>query len=279
MQVEMQVDRITSSDGAGILVRSIGTGPGIVILHGGGITERLYHRLARALSDRFTVHLYNRRGRPDSAPLDGTETAATDVADLAAVLAHTGARNIFGHSGGGFVALRAGLSLPLDRIAVYDPALSISGRPATTFVDPFTDAVRAGQYARALALMSRDTYPDELTSKLPLGVAVLLCRGFLRTPIGRDFAELMPTMPPEVRRIRDHDGPAADYAGITAEVLLAAGARSPRYFTQNCRAVADAIPRGRAVVIPGAPHNAANVAREAFVRPFASFFEGLPVAA
>ena len=54
----------------------------------------------------------------------------TDIGDLAAVLEHTGARSIFGHSGGGFVALRAGLSLPLDRIAVYDPGLSILGRPS-----------------------------------------------------------------------------------------------------------------------------------------------------
>src|SRR5262245_1453299 len=106
----MRVDRITSADGAGITVYSVGTGPGIVILHGGGVSERDYHRLAGAWSDRFTVHLYNRRGRPDSAPLTGTETAATVLDDLAAVLECTGARNIFGHSGGGFVALRAGLS-------------------------------------------------------------------------------------------------------------------------------------------------------------------------
>jgi pimeloyl-ACP methyl ester carboxylesterase len=125
----MRVDRITAKGGAGIAVHSVGTGPGIVILHGGGVMERDYRRLAQALSDRFTVHLYNRRGRPDSAPLDGTETVTTDIDDLAAVLEHTGARNVFGHSGGGFVALRAGLSLPLERIAVYDPGVSILGYP------------------------------------------------------------------------------------------------------------------------------------------------------
>jgi pimeloyl-ACP methyl ester carboxylesterase len=270
----MQVDRIMSHDGPGIVVRSVGTGPGIVILHGGGVTEREYHRLARALSDRFTVHLYNRRGRPDSAPLDGTETVATDIGDLATVLEHTGARSVFGHSGGGFVALRAGLSLRLERIAVYDPGLSILGRPSSAFVGPFEEAVRAGDYARALTVMSRDTYPDGPAAKLPIGVALLISRAFLHAPIGRRFAELLPTVPPEVRRIQAHDGPASDYAGITAEVLLAAGSRSPRYFAQNCKAVADAIPRGRAIVIPRSSHNAANIARKGFVRPFATFFAG-----
>ena len=46
------------------------------------------------------------------------------------------------------------------------------------------------------------------------------------------------------------------------------------YFAQNCRAVADAIPGGRALVIPRSSHNAANTAGKGFVRPFAAFFEG-----
>ena len=208
------------------MVHSIGSGPGIVILHGGGVAERDYHRLAQALSDRFTVHLYNRRGRPDSRPLDGTETVATDIGDLAAVLEHTGARSIFGHSGGGFVALQAGLRLPLDRIAVYDPGLSILGRPSFAFFDEFEKLVQAGDYARAMTVMARAVHPDDPAAKLPFGVALLITRAFLHTPIGRRLAELLPTAPPEIRRIHDHDGPATDYAGITADVLLAAGSRS-----------------------------------------------------
>ncbi|MFG2041786.1 alpha/beta fold hydrolase [Dactylosporangium sp. NPDC048998] len=270
----MRTETIAGASGATIPVHTIGTGPGIVILHGGGVQASDYHRLARALSDRFTVHLYNRRGRPDTAPLDGTETVETDVGDLAAVLEHTGARSVFGHSGGGFVALRAGLSLPLERIAVYDPGLSILGRPSAAFIEPFEAYVREGDIARGLTVMVRDTYPDDFAARVPFGAALAMTRLFLRTPIGRRLAELAPTAPPEVRRIFEHDGPATDYAGITAEVLLAAGARGPVYFAQNCRAVADAVPRGRAIVIKGAAHNAANIARPSFVRPFAEFFAG-----
>jgi len=273
----METDHATSADGAPVAIHTIGSGPGIVILHGGGIAQRDYHRLARALCDRFTVHLYNRRGRVDSRPLDGTETVATDIDDLAAVLRHTGARSIFGHSGGGFVALRAGLSLPLDRIAVYDPAVSILGRPSFAFVDEFERTVNSGDYPQALTVMGRAVHPDDPGSKLPFGVAKLITRGFLHTPIGKRLAELLPTAPPEIKRIHDHDGPASDYAGITADVLLAAGSRSSRYFTQNCKDLAAAIPRGRAIVIPNASHNAANIARKGFVEPFAGFFGGSPM--
>ena len=270
----MQLDRITSGDGATIVVRSIGDGPGVVILHGGGVAEREYHRLAQALSRSFSVHLYNRRGRSDSAPLDGTETVATDMGDLAAVLQHTGARSIFGHSGGGFVALQAGLHLAPERIAVYDPGLSILGRPSFDFFEPFEKAVDAGEYAQAMTLMARGVYPDDPASKLPFGVALQITRAFMHTPVGRRLVDLLPTTPPEIRRIHDHDGPATDYAGITADVLLAAGSGSPKYFAENCRAVADAVPRGRAIVIPRASHNAANIARDRFVEPFATFFAG-----
>ncbi|MDG6103505.1 alpha/beta hydrolase [Dactylosporangium aurantiacum] len=270
----MRVDKVTSGDGAVVTVYSTGAGPGIVILHGGGVGEWDYRRLANALADRFTVHLYNRRGRPDSAPLTGTETVETDLADLGAVLEHTGARSVFGHSGGGFVALRAGLTMPLERIAVYDPGLSIDGRPSGQYIPEFERLVSEGEYARAMTVMARATYPDDIGAKVPFGVAVGMTKLFLRTPIGRRFVDLMPTIPPEVRRIFEHDGPATDYAGITADLLLTAGARSPRYFMQNCQAVADVTARGRALCIPRASHNSANIARPEFVQPFAEFFAG-----
>ncbi|GGM60841.1 alpha/beta fold hydrolase [Dactylosporangium sucinum] len=260
---------------AGMTVHSVGQGPGIVVLHGGGITWRDYHRLTDALAGRFTVHLYNRRGREDSRPLDGTETAQTDLDDLAAVLEHTGARNVFGHSGGGFVALRAGIAgLPLHRIAVYDPGLCIDGNPPFGFVDDVERLVAAGDTLGAMTAIGRGADADGTAGRLPTPVARFVTRVFLATPIGKRMAGLLPTVPPEVRRIADHDGPASDYAGIDAAVLLAAGARSARYFTDNCRAVAAAVPRGRAIVIPGSSHNAANVARPRFVAPFAAFFAG-----
>ncbi len=98
-------------------------------------------------------------------------------------------------------------------------------------------------------------------------------RTLLVTPVGRRLAALLPTVPADVRRIHDHDGPPSAYAAVTANVLLAAGSHSPRYFTENCEALAAVIPRGRALVVKGS-HNSANIARSAFVRPFAEFFAG-----
>ena len=149
-----------------------------------------------------------------------------------------------------------------------------AGRPSFAFFDEFEKSVQAGDYSRAMTVMGRGVYPDDLVAKLPFGVAQLISRALLQTPIGHRLADLLPTAPPEVRRIHDHDGPATDYAPITADVLLAAGSRSPVYFTQNCEDVVAAIPRGQAIVIPGGSHNSANIARKSFVEPFATFFAG-----
>jgi pimeloyl-ACP methyl ester carboxylesterase len=271
----MRVDEVTSADGSRIAVESVGTGPGIVVLHGAGISYREYRRLAKRLADRFTVHLYNRRGRPDSPRLTGTETVSTDVADLAAVLQGTGAVNVFGHSGGAFVAMQAGLALPLERIGVYDPAVAIAGCDfPRAFVDPFEDAVDDGDDARAIAIMGRDVNRDDLAAKLPFRLQMLIVRGYLHTPIGRRMGELLPTIGPEMRRILDNEGPASNYAAIDAQVLLASGARSAGYFHPICESLASAMPRATSIVIPRSSHNAANIAPERFVRPFAEFFSG-----
>ncbi|WP_155373715.1 alpha/beta fold hydrolase [Catellatospora vulcania] len=276
----MPADTITSADGTPIAVHTTGTGPDVVILHDAAVPLQHYHALAEALEHRYTVHRYHRRGMPDAAAPDGSETVATDLADLSAVLRHTGARSVIGHGTGGFLALRAGLNhLPLHRIAVYDPSLSVLGRPASDHLDPLEQAVLAGDPARALTVLDRGTHPDGLAARLPFGLALLANRLLLRRPGRRATAGLLPAALPEMRRVRDHDGPPGDYAGITAEVLLAAGARSPEHFAENCRAVAEAIPGGQAVIIPGAAHDAPAVAHDELVRPLSRFLAGPAVTA
>ena len=266
----MRVDEITGPGGR-IAVHSVGSGPGVVVLHGAGVSVRDYRRLAARLADSCTVHRYNRRGQPGSAPLTGAETAQTDLDDLAAVLAHTGARNLFGHSGGGFVALRAGLSLPLDRIATYDAAVALDSVAfPRDFIDPFDRAVAAGDLLEALVQAGR-VHPDTAAAKMPHWLQKLGVRAFLHSPPGKQMVELLPTISPEVHRILDHEAPASDYATITAQVLLAYGSRSSGYFEDICRALAGALPNAQVLEIPRASHNTANIAPTRLAEPLRAF--------
>jgi pimeloyl-ACP methyl ester carboxylesterase len=250
-----------------IAVRSVGDGPGIVLVHGGGVLVDEYRRLATALAGRFTVHLYHRRGRGDAAAMDETYTVEDEVDDLARVLRQTGARRVLGHSYGGFVALRAALRLPLDRVAVFDAPIPVAGLLPTGFLDDLEAAVQAGDRTRAFLAMSRGMH----TRGLPAPVQKAVARVFLRTRIGRTMGDLLPTVVREARQIEAHEGPATNWAGITAPVLLGVGARSAPHFRAVAEALAAVLPDARVDVRPRAAHNAIAIARPAFVAPFAAF--------
>jgi pimeloyl-ACP methyl ester carboxylesterase len=269
------MERITAGDGETIVLHSTGDGPGIVVVHGGGVTIGVYRRLAARLADTFTVHLYNRRGREDAAPRKEPYTFDADVNDLAAIMEHTGARAVIGHSSGGFIALQAALRLPIDRLALYDAAVSIDGGFPTDWLDAAREAARDGDIARSMAITTGGINTHTLASRLPLGVRVAICRAFLRTSIGRTMGGLLPTTLDESNQIRLHDGPAETWSGIKADVLLAYGTNGPGYYAGLNESLARALPRARVLPIPGSGHDGLNRAPDRLVKPLVEFFAGL----
>ncbi|WJK39963.1 alpha/beta hydrolase [Solwaraspora sp. WMMA2056] len=258
-----------AADGAEIVLDSTGTGPGIVVVHGGGVTIEMYRRLA----SRFTMHLYNRRGRADAAaraePYDGEQ----DIGDLATLLTHTGACNVIGHSGGGFIALRAAARrLPISRLALYDPAVQINGLSPAGWLPAAQQSARTGDIARATALTSAGINTHSAASRLPLGLQVAICRLFIRTPIGRTMGELLPTSLDESALIHRHDGPPERWSGIDAEVLLAYGADGPPYYPPIIEALARVMPHARTLTVPRAGHDALNRAPRHLTDALAEFF-------
>lgn len=126
------LSRLIRSQVDGAVVESSGSGPAVVRVDGGGTDAATYRRIAERLSARFTVHVYNRRGRGPTAARPAGYGLATEIGDLASVLADTGSARVVGHSFGGF-ALAAARELPIQRLALFDPAVSVDGAfPATT---------------------------------------------------------------------------------------------------------------------------------------------------
>jgi pimeloyl-ACP methyl ester carboxylesterase len=266
------MERITARDGATIVLHSTGSGPGIVVVHGGGVTIGVYRRLAKKLADRFTVHLYNRRGRDDAAPRKEPYTFDQDIDDLDVVLERTGTRNVVGHSSGGFIALEAALRLSVDRLALYDVAISIDGGFPVDWLDAARAAARDGDVARTMAITTGGINTHSSLSRLPLGFRLALCRAFLRTQIGRTMGGLLEMTLDESHQIRLHDGPAKSWSGVSADVLLAYGAAGPPYYAWLNEGLARALPRARVLAIPRSGHDGLNRAPRRLVEPLAEFF-------
>jgi pimeloyl-ACP methyl ester carboxylesterase len=255
-------------------VHSVGSGPGVVVVHGSAVSAADYRRLAAALAHRFTVHLYDRRGRGSRGPVEPSHGVASDVEDLRAVLHHTGARTVLAHSYGGLVALTGAPTLSLDRLAVFDAAVSIDGGFPSAYVEPFARAAAEGDFPRAMAVLSHGLGSVGALSRLPVPLLTVLAHGFAATAMGRAWRLMLPSAVAEAREVLAHDGPASAYAGVTADVLLATGGRSPAYFAPGSAAMAQVMPRARHVVVPKADHNAITVAGVPFVERFTGFLAG-----
>jgi pimeloyl-ACP methyl ester carboxylesterase len=259
---------VRTPDGGTIRARSIGRGPAVVVLHGGGVRAQDYRRFAAALASRCTVVTYDRR----SVAEQGSPDPYAVFDDLRAVLTATGATRLFGHSIGGFLALDAARRMPLDAVAVYDPAVMIDDLYPTAFFEPFARAVEAGDQPRAIAVVGRGLRASGRASDLPFPVQVAIAKLFLRTPIGRRMGEGLPEVVREDRLAIEAAGQSSAYAGITARLLLAYGGRSPAYYRPTCDRLAAAVPGARSLRLPRGSHNAPNIARPSFTVPFADFF-------
>jgi len=116
-----QTAATTSTDGTTIGYRYAGSGPGLVICHGGGRISQSYVALAALLAPSFTVYIPDRRGHGLSGPEGGGYDMHKACQDLIAVLERTGAGYVFGHSAGGLIALEAALRGPITKLALYEP--------------------------------------------------------------------------------------------------------------------------------------------------------------
>lgn len=246
---------ISTPDGQRFTVHSYGSGPGVVVVHGCVLWGRDYRRLALLLASRFTVHLYDRFGRGERPSQDGWGySTEREIRDLAAVLDRTGARMLLGHSYGGYVAAQAARTLPIERLALYDPVISIGHNLPAGWLPPFLASVDAGRSAEAFAIASEGMGVAGLVSRLPMGTQEQMIRALLITPMGKRWRSTLPITIAELREVLAHSSTGVEYAEIGARTWIGAGEAGPDYYRTTSRLLADRVPRVSFDLIPGTGH-------------------------
>jgi pimeloyl-ACP methyl ester carboxylesterase len=217
---------VTSNDGTTIAYASIGAGPGLILVPGALAIAADLLPLARALSDVFTVHVIERRGRGASGPQGEDYAIEREREDLRAVQSATGAQLVFGHSFGALVALEAAIGNPgLRHVAVYEPGVSVHGSVPIGWAEPCRVELDAGRPLDAFVTFVRGMSPQS-AGRLPRWILKLILRLAIRgSEREQKFRLLRGT-------IREHaeaarlDGTADRYREISAQVLLMRGTRA-----------------------------------------------------
>jgi pimeloyl-ACP methyl ester carboxylesterase len=140
---------IESRDGTVLDVESAGQGPPLLLVHGVAIDRRCWSGLLPELTEHFTVHSLNRRGRKDGPAEAGEYDIKREGEDIAAVAEAVG-RDVFvvAHSYGALCSLEAALiTNSIGRMALYEPPAP--GHPLLT--PAFLERLRAMESAGDLA--------------------------------------------------------------------------------------------------------------------------------
>ncbi|QAY58815.1 alpha/beta hydrolase [Microbacterium protaetiae] len=254
---------VRSSDGTPIGFRRTGSGPPLVLVHGGLLASQHLVALAAELADEFEVIVPDRRGRGMSGPYGDGASRIVDreAADIRAVIDDAGAHDLFALSSGALVSLEAVRTTDsITRLALYEPPLSINGSVPRAWVDRYEAEVSAGRIAAALITGMRGLRIDPVMSRIPHLAAPMLEFVLRHESLAEgevSIRDLVPTWHYDVAIIDELADRARDYAGVTADVLLLGGGKSPAFLTRALDELELVLPRAQRITFPRLRHQAA----------------------
>jgi pimeloyl-ACP methyl ester carboxylesterase len=225
-----------------------------------------FMKLATELSGQFTTYVPDRRGRGKSGPFGDHYSVIKECEDVAALAEKTGAENIFGLSSGAVIALRASLTVPsLQRVALYEPPLSVKGSIPLWWLPRYEREIAEGKITQALVTVFKGLpVGPPLFVRLPRAVLVpvlALATRFVDKSDGDDASimALVPTMHHEMVVVQDAADTLDDYKSIRADVLLLTGDKSPQFLKTSLDALELELPLVRRKTLHGLDHlSAAN---------------------
>jgi len=244
---------VTSRDGTRIAYDSRGTGPALILVDGALCYRGMgpMPSLAERLESHFTVIVYDRRGRGESAE---TEPWSIDreVEDIAALIeAAGGSACLFGASSGAVLSLDAAArGLPVTKLALYEPPLIVDDSRS-----PVPDDFIPGLH-QLLAAGKRDEVVKRFMHLVGApGIFILLMRLF---PSWRKLAAVAHTVPYDLTITRETQRgkplPRDRWSGLRVPSLVLDGGKSPVWMRHGCKALADLLPQSSYRTLPGQTH-------------------------
>jgi len=254
------VHKVTSTDGTIIGYRQLGTGPGLLLVHGGNMASQNFMKLGRALADTFTVYIPDRRGRGLSGPA-GDYSLAKESQDMRAIIQATDASNIFGLSSGAIVTLQTALNEPaVSAVALYEPPL---GYDPTAWTPQYDKEIAEGKFGAALLTIAENTGGPSLMTRLRFFLAPLLTlaiKADAKSVKGDDvpLKTLIESQHYDQLAVMQSGSLMKQAKQLKARVLLLGGTKSPHYLAAILDELQKISPTVSRVELQGVGHLAAD---------------------
>ena len=268
---------VTSKDGTVIGYRQMGSGPGIILLHGGAKGSQSLMQLGLDMADDFTVYIPDRRGRGLSGPFGDNYGLEREVEDMDALLKKTGVNYVFGTATGGIIALQSALYLnAIHKAVLYEPPFYVNETEMNNFNDigkRYDKYVAQGKLSLAMVTSSEiatKVSDDELeppyqwVKYMPNIIMRLIFRIVIevdaRNVKGDDVTlkDLIPTFHNDLVLVNETKGTIENFKDASAEVLLLNGSKTFLFLKHIIDALNEVLPNVERVEIQDIDHAAAE---------------------
>lgn len=226
---------VMSKDGTKIAYDKRGDGP-VVILVLGSLNKRgSGKKLAQALSDRFTVVAYDRRGRGGSGDTK-PYTVEKEIDDLEALVDQLGgSASLYGHSSGAVLAILTAQRLgpKIRALAVYEVPYNRNPeaqQASTVYRDNLTKLLAADERDAAVASFVKS-----------VGVTDKQVAAMKRIPLWKSLTDMAPTLAYDTIELVERY-PVIDLRDVGAPTLVMYGAASPAFMAETAEEIASAVP-------------------------------------
>jgi len=254
----------TSPDGTRIAFWREGSGPPLLMVHGGVCDHLAWYFVVPLLARNFTVYTFDRRGRGGSSDAQPA-TVDREVDDIATLLQSIGEpAHLLGHSAGGILALKAAMrEYNLLSLMLYEPAFVVEGareRPTPEILQKMRALLAAGNRAEVVRVAIRESVglsESEIAE--------------MEASQGWDHLCGVAHAIPNDWLLWEERFDAQSVKAVRTPTLLLEGSESPNWLRHAAQTVADALPNARLVELAGQAHSAMITAPELFAQAVTTF--------
>lgn len=258
------METVTSADGTQIAYERTGSGPPLVVVHGGASASHLAWKPVRPqLAEHFTVYAMDRRGRGESGDADGY-TVEREFDDIAAVVDSIPEPvNLLGHSFGAICALEAALLTDnIAKLVLYEPAIAEEG------VEIFPEALLQRIDKR---LAENDLEGSLRTVFQGVGYSDEEIDQLTTEEFWRVGMEAAPTITRELRALNAYRFDPDRFSTLTVPTGLVSGSESPTLFQTSTMSLNRELSNSCIITLAGQTHEALSTAPDLFVEKVTMF--------